>query len=451
MAKAIDKKLQDFVGLLHRQAPPPVHERRPWRLVTPIAAVLMLAGLGTALWLPWPGLGNYYKTPLGNTMASVSPAAQQSGSPDDNAHSRISRPFDSSWPGLSRPSTSSLATEEHVDARDKPAHDNGGTNEGERRLSDAVSEPEILRALPPPPPPSVASEGEPTALPPQEMSRVIAAQPPSPPVPSLALAERPVTMIIAATAAVEAEQVAATVPAWIRNAVPAPARDARPRISVVIDDVGLDRQRTARAIALPAPLTLSFLPYAMDLPRQTEAAHRAGHELLVHVPMEPLRKNLDAGPSPLDIGIGNDEVLQRLRWDLTRFDGYVGINNHMGSRFTSDAGALEPVMQELRQRGLLFIDSRTVAHSAGTEVAGKYGVPHAGRDVFLDDEISTPAIAARLGELERVARHNGSAIAIGHPHDQTLDALKGWLRDVPSKGFVLVPVSAIVKERAGEG
>jgi len=255
-------------------------------------------------------------------------------------------------------------------------------------------------------------------------------------------------MIIAA-AAVETQQVAVAVPTWIRNAVPAPARDARPRISVVIDDVGLDRQRTARAIALPAPLTLSFLPYAMDLPRQTEAAHKAGHELLVHVPMEPLRKNLDAGPSPLDIGMGNDEVLQRLRWDLARFDGYVGINNHMGSRFTSDAGALEPVMQELRQRGLLFIDSRTVAHSAGTEVAGKYRVPHAGRDVFLDDEISTPAIAARLGELERVARHNGSAIAIGHPHDQTLDALKGWLRDVPSKGFVLVPVSAIVKERAG--
>ena len=78
-------------------------------------------------------------------------------------------------------------------------------------------------------------------------------------------------------------------------------------------------------------------------------------------------------------------------------------------------------------------------------------MPHAARDVFLDDEISTPAIAARLGELERVARHTGSAIAIGHPHDQTLDALKGWLRDVPSKGFVLVPVSAIVKERAGEG
>jgi polysaccharide deacetylase 2 family uncharacterized protein YibQ len=78
-------------------------------------------------------------------------------------------------------------------------------------------------------------------------------------------------------------------------------------------------------------------------------------------------------------------------------------------------------------------------------------VPHAGRDVFLDDEISAPAIAVQLAELERVARRNGSAIAIGHPHDQTLDALTNWLRDLASKGFVLVPVSAIVKERGGEG
>jgi hypothetical protein len=149
--------------------------------------------------------------------------------------------------------------------------------------------------------------------------------------------------------------------------------------------------------------------------------------------------------------MGNAEVLQRLRWDLTRFDGYVGINNHMGSRFTGDAEALQPVMQELHQRGLLFIDSRTVAHSAGAEVAGEYGVPHAARDVFLDDEASASAIAARLAELERVARRNGSAIAIGHPHDQTLEALRTWLRDLATKGFVLVPVSAIVKERRGEG
>src|SRR5260370_40092422 len=108
-------------------------------------------------------------------------------------------------------------------------------------------------------------------------------------------------------------------------------------------------------------------------------------------------------------------------------------------------------MQALRPGGVLVFGRRPGPASAGPEVARKYGVPHAGRDVFLDDEISAPAIAARLAELERVARHNRSAIAIGHPHDQTLEALKIWLRDLPSKGFVRVPVSAIVKERGGQG
>ena len=283
---------------------------------------------------------------------------------------------------------------------------------------------------------------------------MLVGEPPLPPMPSLPPPVSPVTAVVrtpATTTSGAVVHASTSTPAWIRNAVSAPARNGLPRIAVVIDDLGLDRARSARAIALPAPLTLAFLPYAMDLGPQTEAARKAGHELLVHVPMEPIGKNNDAGPSPLDIGMSSEAVLQRLRWDLSRFDGYVGIDNHMGSRFTSDAEALQPVMQELHDRGLLFLDSRTVAHSAGPAVAARYRVPHAGRDVFLDDEMSSPTIEARLAELERVARRNGSAIAIGHPHDATLEALRTWLRDAPSKGFVLVPVSAIVKERAGEG
>lgn len=408
-AGGMDRELHDFVRLLHRRPPAPARERRLLRVAVALAAGLMVAGLGTLLWFPWPGLGSFFRTPALQALASVSPAAV--------------------------PSLPAMPAATEAQAVPAPS-------------SDARAEP--WRA-PPPAPPAPASEAAPAALPPQQAPRVVTIEPPLPPAPSLPPPLQPVAMVVPAPPPAAEPQQAAAVPAWIRNAVPAQAKDARPRIAVVIDDLGLDRQRSARAIALPGPLTLSFLPYAMDLPHQTEAAHKAGHELLVHVPMEPLGKNLDAGPSPLDVGMGNDEVLQRLRWDLARFEGYVGINNHMGSRFTGDAEALQPVMRELHDRGLLFIDSRTVAHSAGGEVARKYAVPHAGRDVFLDDEISAPAIAVQLAELERVARRNGSAIAIGHPHDQTLDALTNWLRDLASKGFVLVPVSAIVKERGGEG
>jgi polysaccharide deacetylase 2 family uncharacterized protein YibQ len=242
-------------------------------------------------------------------------------------------------------------------------------------------------------------------------------------------------------------------PAWLHFAVPAAHAEGRPRIAVVIDDLGLDKKRTERTIVLPGPLTLSFLAYATDLPRLTGEARRAGHELLVHVPMEPLSRAEDMGPNGLAVGLGSDEVLRRLRWDLDRFAGYVGINNHMGSRFTSDAASMAPVMEELRARGLLFLDSRTIGNSAGGELARRLGVPHAARDVFLDNDISAGAIAAQLAEVEQIARRHGSAIAIGHPHDATIAQLRTWLAGLASRGFTLVPVSAIVREHwhGGDG
>ena len=235
-------------------------------------------------------------------------------------------------------------------------------------------------------------------------------------------------------------------PPWLRFAVHAPPPHGRPRIAIVIDDLGLDRKRTERTITLPGPLTLSFLAYANDLPHLGAEGHRAGHELMLHVPMEPMSRREDMGPNGLAVGLGRDELLRRLRWDLARFDGYVGINNHMGSRFTSDAQSLLPVMEELKQRGLLFLDSRTISNSAGLMLAKQVGVPSAARDVFLDNEVDGEAIAAQLAETEAIARRHGSAIAIGHPHDATIDELQRWLPTLPRKGFELVPVSALVRE-----
>ncbi len=250
-------------------------------------------------------------------------------------------------------------------------------------------------------------------------------------------------------AAAGQEAVPPAEPTWLRNAVAASPSGGRPRIAVIIDDVGLDRRHSDEAVALPGPVTLSYLAYAPDLPHQTEAARAAGHELLVHVPMEPISRQIDMGPNGLDTALPPEEVLRRLRWDLDRFDGYVGINNHMGSRFTGDAKALTPVIEELKSRGLLFIDSRTVGNSAGTGLARSIGVPFAARDVFLDDEQTADGVAARLRDVEAVARRRGTAIAIGHPHEATLLALERWLPGLEKKGFVLVPVSDVVKARNG--
>lgn len=236
---------------------------------------------------------------------------------------------------------------------------------------------------------------------------------------------------------------------WLENAVAIPDPGGRPMIAIVVDDLGLNRPNSAAVIRLPGPLTLAFLSYAEDLPAQTAAARRAGHELLVHMPMEPLGGGYDPGPHVLRVGAPPGQTIQQLRDSLSRFDGYVGINNHMGSRFTASEPDMRLVLAELKSRGLLFLDSRTIGNSVGDMVAAQVGLPFAQRDVFLDNVQTAAEVEARLAETERIAQSRGYAIAIGHPHDATIEALAKWLPSLEARGFALVPVSAIVKRNLG--
>ncbi len=216
-------------------------------------------------------------------------------------------------------------------------------------------------------------------------------------------------------------------------------------IAVVIDDLGPDRQRSRRAVALPGPLTLALLPYAGGLPGLADAARGRGHELLVHLPMEPESDRVDPGPNALSTGHDLPELRRLIDWSLARFDGFVGINNHMGSRFTRDAPAMAIVLAELKRRGLLFLDSQTGPHSIAAAIARTIELPGARRDIFLDPDGPNSDVAAALEALERVALRQGHAVAIGHPHDVTLAALASWLPALEARGFVLAPISAIAR------
>jgi len=234
--------------------------------------------------------------------------------------------------------------------------------------------------------------------------------------------------------------------AWLANAIPFSLADENmPLIAIVIDDMGVDRRRSPRAIALPGPLTMSFLTYARDLGSQTSAALEAGHELMIHVPMEPGSSTVDPGPNVLRVADGIGQTLENLRWGLNQFDGYVGLNNHMGSKFTQDPTGMRAVMEEVKARGLLFLDSRTAGGSVGAKLAAEVGVPFATRNVFLDHVDDEEEVRMRLAQTERLARKNGAAIAIGHPHDATLNVLEEWLPEVEERGFLLAPMSAVVK------
>lgn len=239
-------------------------------------------------------------------------------------------------------------------------------------------------------------------------------------------------------------------PAWRRNAIPFTPVAGKPMIAIVIDDMGIDVARSARIIALPPPLTTSFLSYGHNLARQTAAAHAAGHELMLHMPMEPTGTGYDAGPDVLLTSMTDDAIRTRLRQSLASFQGYVGINNHMGSRFTADARGMDVVMRELKADGLLFLDSVTSSRSVGAKTATADNVANLSRNVFLDDSPEPAAIQLQLRRVEDIARKTGSAIAIGHPRETTLAALTDWLPKARAEGFQFVPISALAKAKYGK-
>ncbi|MDX1581342.1 MAG: divergent polysaccharide deacetylase family protein, partial [Alphaproteobacteria bacterium] len=223
------------------------------------------------------------------------------------------------------------------------------------------------------------------------------------------------------------QEPAKTEKAWQRFAVAAPAAAAgRPKIAVVIDDVGLNASRAARVLNLPMPVTVAFLPYAKGLGAMVERAQQRGHEIMVHLPMEPMSKDVDPGPNALLTGLEPNELARRMDWNLARLNSYIGFNNHMGSRFTADRPGMEAVLKEAGERGLLFLDSRTTRNTVGRIVAERYGVAVLERDVFLDNVLEAQAIFAQLEKAEKIAEKTGSAIVIGHPHDVTLGVLESW-------------------------
>ena len=254
----------------------------------------------------------------------------------------------------------------------------------------------------------------------------------------------------AAAQAIPAAAPESGLPPWQRHAMPVDLADKRPKIAVVIDDMGVMRARTAQALALPGPLTLAWFPFAPDLPEQMVVAAAHGHEALLHMPMQAHTDSiLQTGPDPLRVDLPAEENLARLRFAFGAVPGIVGLNNHMGSIATRDPALMDLMALQVRERGLLFLDSVVIPHSVALTRAEAAGVPSAARDVFIDNTGNPGIIRGQLADIEAHARRFGYAIGIGHPRPHTLAALEEWLPTLPGKGFALWPIAATVALRNG--
>lgn len=232
---------------------------------------------------------------------------------------------------------------------------------------------------------------------------------------------------------------------WSTYARPFNLDDTRPRIAVVMTGLGLGKEITEQAItALPGAISLSFSPYARDIERLMKRARQAGHETLIDLPMEPLDfPRDDPGPSTLLTSLSLVDNLNRLEWILGRAPGYVGVTTWMGAQFTTVEDALMPILQGLRERGLMFVDGRASSRSIATELASSIQLPRAFNNSFIDQTPAVRVIDRALASLEATARQQRYAVGIARPLPVTFDRLIRWAGTLEGKGIALAPVSAI--------
>lgn len=220
--------------------------------------------------------------------------------------------------------------------------------------------------------------------------------------------------------------------------------ESLPLIAIIIDDLGYDLRMARSFIALEPPLTLSVIPTAPHAAVVSREARERGRELMLHLPMEPKNyPQVNPGPGAILVDMKGEAVAATLQSHLKRVPGVRGVNNHMGSRFTELEEGMAIVFRELKKRNLFYVDSKTTEGSVASALGRKSGVAVGARSIFLDNLLSPTAMKIQTERLTGMARSAGTAIAIGHPHRETLDYLRSSLDRIQQSARI-VPVSEIL-------
>ncbi len=212
----------------------------------------------------------------------------------------------------------------------------------------------------------------------------------------------------------------------------------RPRVVLIIDDLGRDKESVDRLLRIKQPINLAVLPHLPHSRYAAQSAYRGGKDVILHLPMEPKYSSGynadDAGEGVLLLGFSIDRMKEELKKNILAVPNIVGVNNHMGSKFMENEKLVRIVMQELKARNLYFIDSLTTPDSLGYGIARRLGVKTLKRDVFIDQkEQGKEYTTEQLKRLVIIAEKNGIAVGIGHPYPQTIDALAEYLPKIDKK------------------
>lgn len=214
------------------------------------------------------------------------------------------------------------------------------------------------------------------------------------------------------------------------------------RVAILVEGIGVPDGVTMDAIkGLPASFSVACGAYGRNLQEWILKARDAGHEVLLEIPLEPENyPTTDPGPHTLLTTLPPEENVKRLQWLMSRYTGYVGVTNHMGAKFEATQASLAPVLEEVKSRGLLYLDDGSVQGSTAGQIASSIGLDYSVANVQIDGDI-----AKGLAELETLAKQNGAAIGVATAKPATVKQLAEWAEKLEAKGIVLVPVSAAMR------
>ena len=224
---------------------------------------------------------------------------------------------------------------------------------------------------------------------------------------------------------------------------------AEPEISIIIDDIGYRLRDDRQAMDLPGALAYAIMPMSPNARLMSRLATERGKTVLLHLPMQPIHKekNRFLGPGALKLGMTRKQFLETLNSDLRSLPEAIGVNNHMGSLLTQHKGQMEWLMKTLNNDNKFYIDSMTINGSVAGKVARENRVPCLRRDVFLDNSLDPAYIQHQFEHLVELAKLRGAAVAIGHPHPETIRILMKNLSDLDSYGVVLVSLPDMIRGR----